>query len=140
MESKDKVTVLGTPGGTRIITMVLLGILGYDDGLDAQQVAALPRYHHQWMPDEIGAETDAFTPEVVKGLRAMGHTVEVPGEEEGNSRRSSHVWGNLQTVAWDLTTNTLSGGTRSEEHTSELQSLMRISYAVFCLKKKTTPN
>src|SRR3546814_6001388 len=29
---------------------------------------------------------------------------------------------------------------RSEEHTSELQSLMRISYAVFCLKKKTTTN
>src|SRR3546814_1341047 len=29
---------------------------------------------------------------------------------------------------------------RSEEHTSELQSLMRISYAVFCLKKKTTPS
>src|SRR3546814_2382628 len=34
-----------------------------------------------------------------------------------------------------------SGADRSEEHTSELQSLMRISYAVFCLKKKTfTPN
>src|SRR3546814_2664938 len=31
-----------------------------------------------------------------------------------------------------------SGGPRSDEHTSELQSLMRISYAVFCLKKKTT--
>src|SRR3546814_8382703 len=31
----------------------------------------------------------------------------------------------------------LPGGSRSEEHTSELQSLMRISYAVFCLKKKT---
>src|SRR3546814_5408994 len=30
-------------------------------------------------------------------------------------------------------------GPRSEEHTSELQSLMRISYAVFCLKKKNTP-
>src|SRR3546814_8966037 len=30
--------------------------------------------------------------------------------------------------------------TRSEEHTSELQSLMRISYAVFCLKKKNTNN
>src|SRR3546814_8892777 len=30
------------------------------------------------------------------------------------------------------------GWNRSEEHTSELQSLMRISYAVFCLKKKTT--
>src|SRR3546814_4757520 len=31
----------------------------------------------------------------------------------------------------------VSGDARSEEHTSELQSLMRISYAVFCLKKKT---
>src|SRR3546814_7094282 len=31
-------------------------------------------------------------------------------------------------------------GTRSEEHTSELQSLMRISYAVFCLKKKKRKN
>src|SRR3546814_4648502 len=31
----------------------------------------------------------------------------------------------------------LGAGHRSEEHTSELQSLMRISYAVFCLKKKT---
>src|SRR3546814_8138825 len=31
----------------------------------------------------------------------------------------------------------LAGGGRSEEHTSELQSLMRISYAVSCLKKKT---
>src|SRR3546814_1389553 len=31
------------------------------------------------------------------------------------------------------------GARRSEEHTSELQSLMRISYAVFCLKKKTNP-
>src|SRR3546814_7952913 len=33
-----------------------------------------------------------------------------------------------------------SGRMRSEEHTSELQSLMRISYAVFCLKKKKTKN
>src|SRR3546814_6498963 len=32
--------------------------------------------------------------------------------------------------------NCVGGLTRSEEHTSELQSLMRISYAVFCLKKK----
>src|SRR3546814_4727945 len=34
--------------------------------------------------------------------------------------------------------NSLVMALRSEEHTSELQSLMRISYAVFCLKKKTT--
>src|SRR3546814_9593278 len=35
-----------------------------------------------------------------------------------------------------LSRGELYGGPRSEEHTSELQSLMRISYAVFCLKKK----
>src|SRR3546814_1173163 len=35
---------------------------------------------------------------------------------------------------------TEAAGHRSEEHTSELQSLMRISYAVFCLKKKTNTN
>src|SRR3546814_2642122 len=35
-----------------------------------------------------------------------------------------------------LTYDTVQGSHRSEEHTSELQSLMRISYAVFCLKKK----
>ncbi len=111
MESTDKVVVLGTPGGTRIITMVLLGILGYDDGLSAQQVAALPRYHHQWMPDAIDAETDAFTPETIAALRAMGHTIEMPEDEPGEGGRSSHVWGNLQTVEWDRQTNTLSGGT-----------------------------
>src|SRR3546814_3411521 len=36
----------------------------------------------------------------------------------------------------DLTGADMGHGDRSEEHTSELQSLMRISYAVFCLKKK----
>src|SRR3546814_3981747 len=38
--------------------------------------------------------------------------------------------------AKDITQVTMPKGMRSEEHTSELQSLMRISYAVFCLKKK----
>src|SRR5688500_11406184 len=110
MESKDKVAVLGTPGGSRIITMVLLGILGYDAGLSAQEVAALPRYHHQWLPDIIEAESGTFTPEVAKALQAMGHTLKLPPEEAEGGRGSSHVWGNLQTVEWDRTNNTLQGG------------------------------
>jgi len=110
MENADKVVVIGTPGGSRIITMVLLGILGYDAGLDAQQVAALPRYHHQWLPDEISAESGAFSPEVAKQLQAMGHKVDLPGDTAADGRGSSHVWGNLQTVEWDRSSNTLSGG------------------------------
>jgi len=110
MESDDKVIVLGTPGGSRIITMVLLGILGYDAGLGAQQVAALPRYHHQWLPDEISAESGAFDAATVKQLQAMGHSIDLPGDSAEGGRGSSHVWGNLQTVEWDRRSNTLSGG------------------------------
>lgn len=110
MESPDRVAVLGTPGGSRIITMVLLGMLGYDQGLGAQQVAALPRFHHQWLPDVISAESGAFTPQVAEALRSMGHQVDLPGDTAAGGRGSSHVWGNLQTVLWDRKDNTLTGG------------------------------
>ena len=100
MESADRIVAIGAPGGSRIITEVLLGILGYDDGLTAQQVAALPRFHHQWWPDVISAESGALDSATVKTLQAMGHVVNA-GEPP---------WGNLQTVAWDKRTNTLSGG------------------------------
>lgn len=109
MSNADKVAVIGTPGGSRIITMVLLGILGYADGLDAPQVAALPRYHHQWMPDALGIERNALPADVIAALRAMGHVVVVPGEDN-QGRRSSDAWGNMNTVLWDKRSNTLSGG------------------------------
>ncbi|MDL5366328.1 gamma-glutamyltransferase [Xanthomonas sp. NCPPB 2654] len=123
MENADKTIVLGTPGGSRIITMVLLGILGYDDGLSAQQVAALPRYHHQWLPDVIEAETGTFDAATVQGLQAMGHTLKLPGDSAEGGRGSSHVWGNLQTVQWDKRSNTLSGGSdpRNEVGKAEVQ-------------------
>ena len=109
MSNADKVAVIGTPGGSRIITMVLLGILGYADGLDAPQVAALPRYHHQWTPDALGIERNALPADAIAALRAMGHVVVVPGEDN-KGRRSSDAWGNMNTVLWDKRANTLSGG------------------------------
>lgn len=114
MLSRDRIAVLGTPGGSRIITMVLLGILGFDEGLDPQAVTALPRYHHQYLPDEIQAEPGALPPEVVGRLQAMGHVVEQPEEDPdarpGTGRTSSHGWGNLQAVDWDLRSNALRAG------------------------------
>lgn len=89
--------------------MVLLGALGYADGLDAQSVAALPRYHHQWMPDALSTERNALPADVVTALRAMGHTVNTP-EDAVDGRRSSDTWGNLQTVSWDKSANRLSTG------------------------------
>ena len=101
IESKDKLAVLGAPGGSRIITEVLLGILGYDAGLSAQQVAALPRIHHQWMPDVISAEKGALDAQTVAALEAMGHKVNA----------AEDTWGNLQTVSWDKRSNVVEGGT-----------------------------
>ena len=118
LSNADKVAVIGTPGGSRIITMVLLGILGYADGLDAPQVAALPRYHHQWMPDALGIERDALPADVVAALRAMGHVVVVPGEDN-QGRRSSDAWGNMNTVLWDKRDNTLSGGSDPRTNTGK---------------------
>jgi len=109
MVSPDRVAVLGTPGGTRIITMVLLGALGYADGLGAQEVAALPRYHQQWLPDVVDAESGAFSADVAAQLRAKGHNLKLP-EDTVSGRASSHVWGNMQTVLWDRRDNALSGG------------------------------
>jgi gamma-glutamyltranspeptidase/glutathione hydrolase len=124
MDNGEKVAVLGTPGGSRIITMVLLGILGYDAGLDAQAVAALPRYHHQWYPDVIEAESGTFTAEVAEKLRAMGHELKLPGDEAAGGRGSSHVWGNFQTVEWNRVSNTLSGGSdpRNPVGTAEVRT------------------
>ncbi|MHB8911659.1 MAG: gamma-glutamyltransferase [Lysobacter sp.] len=100
IESDTQLAVIGAPGGSRIITQVLLAILGFDAGLDAQQVAALPRFHHQWMPDAISAETGALDAGTVAALQAMGHAVNA-GES---------TWGNLQTVRWNKQANTLEGG------------------------------
>lgn len=86
----ERTSVLGTPGGSRIISMVALGVLGLLDGHSAEAVAAAPRFHHQFEPDVISAETDAFTPEIAKALEAMGHTV-AAGER---------TWGNMQIVSW----------------------------------------
>src|SRR3546814_6097773 len=52
--------------------------------------------------------------------------------------RSASAFAGMTAVGWLARACSGQPGFRSEEHTSELQSLMRISYAVFCLKKKTT--
>src|SRR3546814_12147563 len=52
---------------------------------------------------------------------------------EHHQRLSTEIGGSFLGLSMDALDH---GGERSEEHTSELQSLMRISYAVFCLKKK----
>ncbi|HJU26305.1 MAG TPA: gamma-glutamyltransferase [Rhodanobacteraceae bacterium] len=93
----DKDLVIGTPGGSRIITMVLEGVLGFVDGLDAQAIVAKPRFHHQYLPDVISAEPGALDAGTIAALRKMGYTVNV-GE---------HRWGFMNAVIWDRKDNAL---------------------------------
>src|SRR3546814_5737109 len=60
----------------------------------------------------------------------------VSGDHYLSSDPSDVMWGYVPSIHTREVMRMKSGQTRSEEHTSELQSLMRISYAVFCLKKK----
>ena len=68
---KERVAALGTPGGSRIITMVLLGILDFLEGNGPESWVSLPRFHHQYLPDVVSAEPDAFTAEEIETLQAM---------------------------------------------------------------------
>ncbi len=96
----DRVGVLGTPGGSRIITMVLEGILAFVDGELPEQFVANPRYHHQYLPDVISAEKGAFSADEVKALEAIGHKVS----------ESERRWGFMNAASWDKRTGKMHAG------------------------------
>lgn len=90
----DQVAILGTPGGSRIITMVLLGILEFVDGKSPQDWVSRPRYHHQYMPDQVTYEPGTFDAETLATLESMGHEVKDRGR----------TWGNMHGVRWNVLT------------------------------------
>ena len=85
VERGDQVAVLGTPGGSRIITMVLLGLLEFAEGADDPAVwTASKRFHHQYLPDEVQFEKGGLDPETQAGLEALGHTLKELSRNYGN--------------------------------------------------------
>jgi gamma-glutamyltranspeptidase/glutathione hydrolase len=84
VESEDGVAILGTPGGSRIITMVLLGILDLADGGMPESWVSRPRFHHQYLPDIVTYEMEAFDIDLVDALQSMGHTLKAKEETYGN--------------------------------------------------------
>ncbi|MDX1588688.1 MAG: gamma-glutamyltransferase [Oleiphilaceae bacterium] len=76
--------VLGTPGGSRIITMNFLALLAALEGADPETVVAQPRFHHQYRPDQIQHEPGAFSADVAAALVEKGHHLEDVGREYGN--------------------------------------------------------
>ena len=68
--------IIGSPGGSRIITITLEAILNVIDGhMDIASAIDAPRLHEQWLPDVIEAEPLALSPDTQRGLEAMGYTI-----------------------------------------------------------------
>ena len=94
LRTEDGVALLGSPGGSQIITIVFLASLAWTEGADAETMASNPRFHHQYFPDRIMFEPAALTVEEEAALQDLGHNLARSRQLRGN--------GNLQIVTWDL--------------------------------------
>ncbi len=94
LETENKIAILGTPGGSRIISMVLLAVLDFAEGNSPKSWVSLPRYHHQYMPDKIQYELGAFHDLVIKDLKNRGHQL----------KEISRKYGNMQAILLDRKT------------------------------------
>ena len=95
LESDRGFVILGTPGGSRIISMILLATLEWIDGGDAKSMVSLPRFHHQYHPDYVLYEEAAFMPNEINELESMGHIF----------KKSNRQFGNMQIIMWDHENN-----------------------------------
>ena len=92
--------VLGSPGGPTIITTVanvLMGVVDY--GLNMQQAVNAPRFHNQWMPDQILVESTGISPDTIGILERMGHKVS----------KAKGYWGDAECIAIDEKTGERQG-------------------------------
>jgi gamma-glutamyltranspeptidase/glutathione hydrolase len=99
--------VLGSPGGSTIITTVANDIISIlDNNLNVQQAADAPRFHHQYLPDVLQVEK-AFPLSVVDTLKAAGYTVSRANEAD---EHNPGTWGDSEMIYIDPQTHTLMGG------------------------------
>lgn len=90
LESPEVVAILGTPGGSRIITMVLLATLEVAERRGrAGDWVALRRFHQQYLPDEVSYESGAFAERELEQLQALGHRL-----------KERDTYGDMQIVTW----------------------------------------
>ena len=83
-ENNRQTAIIGTPGGSRIITMVFLGLLEALADKKPQAWVDRPRFHHQYFPDQISFEPEALSPEMEKGLQEKGHVLKMMGRRYGD--------------------------------------------------------
>jgi len=97
IENENRLMIIGTPGGSRIITMVLLGILDFIDGRDAEVIVSQPRFHHQYLPNKVQVESVGFNTEDLEKLQQRGHEIKLLNRQ----------YGNMQVIIQSKSANTL---------------------------------
>ena len=90
LESPRGIGILGTPGGSRIISMVLIGTLEFARGADPEVWVSAKRFHHQYLPDEVQYERGGLTEPQQTALRKKGHVL----------REISRNYGNMHAILW----------------------------------------
>ena len=90
VEAPGRTAILGTPGGSRIISMVIAAVLGLAEGMPAETLVAQPRLHHQYLPDEISYEAHALSDAEQEALIKRGHRL-----------RRVEPYGNMQAIVWE---------------------------------------
>lgn len=87
----ERVAILGTPGGSRISTMVLLAVLDFLEERLPISWVSLRRFHHQYLPDEVQFEQHSLSANEQNQLKAMGYIL----------RELDQQYGDMQAILWD---------------------------------------
>ena len=96
--SKDRLLIAGTPGGSRIISMLALALIEFQQGASSDEIVSRARFHHQYMPDVIQFEKNALSQEVQQALIKKGHTL----------KEISYRYGNMQVISKHMQNNNMS--------------------------------
>lgn len=91
LEMPGRVAILGTPGGSRIPTMLLIASLVFYEGYGSISMVSAMRFHHQYLPDILQFEPDAFPKPIQEGLKAMGYSLMALEQN----------YGDMQAITWD---------------------------------------
>jgi gamma-glutamyltranspeptidase/glutathione hydrolase len=99
--------VLGTPGGSTITTTVANVLISVvDNGMNIQQAADAPRFHHQFLPDTLQFDK-YFDPAIVEAMKALGYKTQ---QQSTFDEKAPGVWGDCEDIAVDPKTGVLTGG------------------------------
>lgn len=98
IESDRDFVTFGTPGGSQIPSIILLSLLAHLQGEPASRWVSLPRYHHQYLPDVITYEPEAFSKAERDELEVRRHRLKQVG-----------TYGNQQSIHWNKRTGKVEG-------------------------------